>query len=90
VLDDSVTPKVVQQRIRAAAPKTAQRITFHTTRQFSRAESGDRLLEWVKAQIWPASSRPAAAQTSQNSRTGRQAIESDRMDSGRNEKSDND
>ena len=88
VLDDSVTPKVVQQRIRASAPKTAQRITFHTTQQFSRAESGDRLLEWVKAQIQPASSRPAAAQTSQNSRATSEPL--NRMDSGRNETSDND
>ncbi len=95
VLDDSVTPKVVQQRIRKAAPRTARKITFHTTRQFSGAESGDKLLQWVKDQIRPDFPAQPATQNSQNSRAGKQAIESNRIDSNRinsnhDDKSDND
>ena len=75
VLDDSVTPKVVQQRIRKAAPRTAQRITFHTTRQFSGTESGDRLLQWVKNQVGPASPLQPAI-SSQNSNAAKRSVES--------------
>src|SRR5580693_3162755 len=35
VLDDSVAPSVVQQRIKAATPGTAQIVSFDTTQQFS-------------------------------------------------------
>src|SRR5580658_9773873 len=81
VLDDSVTPKVVQQRIRKAAPRTAQRITFHTTRQFSGAQSGDRLLQWVKAQVQSTSQLQPAVRSSKNSSAGRQAAELNSIDS---------
>jgi hypothetical protein len=75
VLDDSITPKIVQQRIRKASPRTAQRITFHTTRQFSGAESGDRLLRWVKTQVGPASPLQPAI-SSQNSNATKRSVES--------------
>src|SRR5271170_391787 len=75
VLDDSVTPRMVQKRIKAAASGTAQIVAFDTTREFSSAESGDRLLQWVKDQLQPASPLPAS-QDSKNSPAGKQAIES--------------
>jgi len=75
VLDDSITPKVVQQRIRKASPRAAQKITFHTTRQFSGAESGDRLLQWVKNQVGPASPLQPAI-SSQNSNAAKRSVES--------------
>jgi pimeloyl-ACP methyl ester carboxylesterase len=82
VLDDSVTPRVVQKRIRAAASGTAQIVTFHTTTQFSNARSGDKLLQWVKAQMGPASPlRPSSARNSQNSQAGKPAVESNLIDS---------
>jgi hypothetical protein len=100
VLDDSVTPKVVQQRIKAAAPRTAQRVSFHTTRQFTDAESGDRLLRWLKDQVQPGSPLQPAAHNPQNSGVGGEVTQSDRIDSdhissnhidsNHDEKSDND
>jgi hypothetical protein len=81
VLDDSVTPKVVQQRIKAAAPRTAQKITFHTTRQFSGAQSGDRLLQWVKAQVQSSSQIQPVVRSSKNSGAGRQVVELNSIDS---------
>jgi hypothetical protein len=81
VLDDSVTPKVVQQRIKAAAPRTAQRMSFHTTRQFTDAESGDRLLRWLKDQIQPGSPLQPAAHNPQNSGVGGEVTQSARIDS---------
>jgi len=96
VLDDSVTPKVAQQRIRAVAPRTARTVTFRTTRQFSEAESGDRLLRWLKDRMQPTSASRPVTQNSQNSRADKQAIESNHADSDRvdsnhhDEKSGND
>ncbi|HXM60275.1 MAG TPA: hypothetical protein VN950_05420 [Terriglobales bacterium] len=96
VLDDSVTPKVAQQRIRAVAPGTARTVTFRTTRQFSEAESGDRLLRWLKDRMQPTSASRPVTQNSQNSRADKQAIESNHADSDRvdsnhhDEKSGND
>jgi hypothetical protein len=100
VLDDSVTPKVVQRRIKAAAPRTAQRVSFHTTRQFTDAESGDRLLRWLKDQVQPGSPLQPAAHNPQNSGVGGEVTQSDRIDSdhissnhidsNHDEKSDND
>jgi hypothetical protein len=74
VLDDSVTPKVVQKRIRAAAPKAAQVVTFNTTKEFSRAESGDRMSQWAKSKLRQISP-PATQET--KSRAGTQATDSD-------------
>jgi X-Pro dipeptidyl-peptidase (S15 family) len=76
VLDDSVTPRVVQERIRAAASGTAQVTTFGATQQFSRAESGDKLLQWMKGQLRAPSTLPPATQDSRNSQAGKRAIES--------------
>jgi X-Pro dipeptidyl-peptidase (S15 family) len=90
VLDDSVTPKVVQQRIRKAAPRTAQRITFHTTRQFSGAESGDRLLQWVKAQVQTASQPQPVVRNSKNSKAGQESVELKTIDSNHDQARDND
>jgi len=81
VLDDSVTPKVAQQRMRAVAPRTARTVTFPTTRQFSEAESGDRLLRWLKDQMQPTSASRPVTQNSLNSRADKPAIESNRVDS---------
>jgi hypothetical protein len=74
VLDDSVTPRVVQQRIKAATPKTAQIVSFDTTQQFSSAASGGKLVQWVKNQLRLVSPQ-SASQDSQNSQAGKQAIE---------------
>jgi hypothetical protein len=90
VLDDSVTPKVVQQRIKKAAPRTAQRITFHTTRQFSGAESGDRLLQWVKAQVQTASQPQPVVRNSKNSKAGQESVELKVIDSNHDQARDND
>jgi hypothetical protein len=76
VRDDSVTPRVVQERIKAATPGTAQIVAFDTTKQFSSAMSGDKILQWVKDQLALASPLQPASQDSQNSRAGKQAIES--------------
>jgi len=81
VLDDSVTPRIVQKRMKAAASGTAQIVAFHTTTQFSNARSGDKLLQWVKAQLGPASPMPSSARNSQNSQAGRPAVESDHVGS---------
>jgi len=77
VLDDSVTPRVVQQRIKAAASGTAQIVAFDTTKKFSNAASGDKLLRWVKDQLRLASPLQPAMQSSQ---AGKQAIESNHAD----------
>jgi X-Pro dipeptidyl-peptidase (S15 family) len=76
VLDDSVTPRSVQERIKAAASGVAQVTTFGTTRQFSSAESGDKLLRWLKGQLRAPSTLLPATQDSQNSQAGKRAIES--------------
>jgi hypothetical protein len=76
VLDDSVTPRAVQQRIKGAASKTTQTVTFSSTQQFSNAMSGDKLLRWVKDQLKPTSPLRPATQNSQNSQAGKQAIKS--------------
>jgi hypothetical protein len=76
VLDDSVTPRIVQERIKADAPGTAQIIAFDTTQEFSSAVSADKILQWMKTQLQPASPLPAATQDSQNSQAGRQVVDS--------------
>jgi hypothetical protein len=80
VLDDSATPKVVQERIKAAAPGTAQVAAFDTTEQFSRAVSGDTILQWMKDQLQPATPLQPAAQDSQNSASGKQTLVSNHDD----------
>jgi len=80
VLDDSVTPTVVQQRIKAATPGTAQIVSFDTTQQFSSASSGGKLLQWVKDQL-RLTSPQSASQDLQNSRAGKQTIEPDHIQS---------
>src|SRR5580700_7195771 len=74
VLDDTVTPKVAQKRIKAAASGSARIIAFDTTEQFSRAVSGDAIVQWVKDQL-RLTSPQSASQDLQNSRAGKQAIE---------------
>jgi hypothetical protein len=80
VLDDSVTPKIVQERIKAAAPGTAQVVRFATTPRFSSAVSGDKILQWVKNQLQPVPLTRPANQDSRNSQAGEQTIESDHDD----------
>ena len=81
VLDDSVTPRIAQKRIKAAASGTAQIVAFDTTKQFSRAESGDKLLQWIKDQLRLASPPQPATQNSRNSQAGKQALESSSVQS---------
>jgi hypothetical protein len=80
VFDDSVTPRVVQDLIKTAASRTAQIVAFDTTKQFSNSVSGDKILHWVKDQLRPASPLRPATRDSQNSRAGKQAIESNHDD----------
>jgi hypothetical protein len=80
VLDDSVAPRVAQERIKAAASGTAQIAAFDSTEQFSSAVSGGKILRWLKDQLRPASPLPPATQGSQNSRAGKQATESNHAD----------
>lgn len=80
VLDDSVTPRLVQERMKAAVPKSAQVATFATTRQFSRAVSADKIVQWVKHQLRPAAPLPPAAQQLQNSAASKPEIKSNHDD----------
>jgi len=79
VLDDSVTPRTAQERIKAAAPATAQIVAFDTTEQFSGAVSGDKVVQWVKDQLRASPLQPAT-QHSQNSSAGKQAAKSNHDD----------
>jgi pimeloyl-ACP methyl ester carboxylesterase len=80
VLDDSVTPGVVQDRIQAAASGTAQTVAFDTTEQFSSAVSADKIVRWLKDQLQPASPQRPVTHESHNSQAGKQAIESNHDD----------
>lgn len=80
VLDDSVTPRAVQERIKVAAPGSARILAFDNTRQFSSAVSGDTIVQWVKDQLRPPSSLQPAAQEFQNSQAGKQEIKSNHAD----------
>jgi hypothetical protein len=80
VLDDSVTPRAVQERIKVAAPGSARILAFDNTRQFSSAVSGDTIVQWVKDQLRPASSLQPAAQEFQKSQAGKQEIKSNHAD----------
>jgi hypothetical protein len=79
VLDDSVTPRTAQERLRAAAG-TTEIVVFDTTEQFSSAVSGDKAVQWVKDQLRPASLPQPATQHSQNSPAGKQGVESNHDD----------
>jgi hypothetical protein len=76
VHDDSVTPILVQKSIEAAASGTAQTVTFNTTQQFLRVVSGDKIMQWLKDQLGPASPLQPARQDSRNSKASQQIIES--------------
>jgi len=80
VLDDSVTPRVVQERMKAAASGTAQIVAFDTTKQFSGAVSGDTIAQWLKDQLRPASPLQPATHSSRNSQADRQGVEANRTD----------
>jgi len=80
VLDDSATPKVVQERIKAAAPGTAQLVAFDTTEQFSRSVSGDKIVQWVKDQLRPPSPLAPTLRDSQHSASGMQTFGSNHDD----------
>jgi hypothetical protein len=64
VLDDSVTPRVVQERIKGVVLRTTQIAAFDTTEQFTTAMSGDKLLQWMKDRLRPASLLQPATQNS--------------------------
>jgi hypothetical protein len=79
VLDDSVTPPVVQERMKTAAPDTVQIVTFDTTAQLSRAGSNDKLLRWMKGQLRTDSTRPVM-QNSRNAPAAKPALDSNHDD----------
>jgi hypothetical protein len=85
VLDDSVTPIVAQRHIKAAASGTAQIVVFPTTRQFSRALAGDKLLQWMKDQLVAATATQPANRSRQNSQAGKPTIESNHHESNHDE-----
>jgi hypothetical protein len=80
VRDDSVTPRVVQERMNIAALGAAKIVTFDTTAQLSRAGSKDKLLQWVKSQLRSDSQQQPAVQDSQNSSATKQALDSNHDD----------
>jgi hypothetical protein len=81
VFDDSVTPRVVQDRMKAASLGTTQIVAFETTKQFSSAEAGDKMLQWMEDQLRPASAPQPATQGSHRSRAGKRASESNHSES---------
>ncbi len=80
VLDDSVTPRIAQKRINAAASGKTQISAFSTTQQFSSAMSGDKLLQWLKDQLRPTSPMQPSNQDSQNSHAAKRTVESNHDD----------
>jgi hypothetical protein len=67
VIDDSTTPKVVQERIKAAAPASAQVVDYEGLQQFFASAGGGRIFLWSKAQLRPVPSKPVAPQNVQKS-----------------------
>jgi hypothetical protein len=80
ILDDSVTPRVAQARMKAAASGIAQIVAYDTTQKFSAAESGDKLLLWVKDQLRPIAPLQPVSQDSQKSAAGTQPSQSNHDD----------
>jgi hypothetical protein len=80
VLDDSVTPRIAQKRIRAAARGKIQISAFSTTQQFSSAMSGDKLLQWLKDQLRPTPPMQPSNQDSENSHAAKRTVESNHDD----------
>ena len=68
VLDDSVTPRAVQQRIKEGRPANGpeDQVPYHAA--VFRCESGDRLLQWVKSQVQTAPQPQPVVRDSQSSR----------------------
>ena len=61
VMDDSVTPKIAQERIVSAAPAAATVLRYDNNMRLYDAAAGGRIFEWVKNQLRPVSpSQPAA------------------------------
>jgi cephalosporin-C deacetylase-like acetyl esterase len=79
VMEDSVTPRVVQDRMKAATLGAAQVVTFDTTGQLSRAGSKDKLLRWMKGQLRTDSAQPVV-QNSRNSPAAKPAPDSNHDD----------
>ena len=65
--DDTITPKIAQERIEAAAPATVQVQRFENAQRFYGTASGGRILQWVKDQLQPAPQVQSTAQSSQTS-----------------------
>jgi len=80
VLDDSATPSVVQERIKAAALGGARIVAFDTTQQFSSAVSGEKIVQWIKDQLQPGSSLQPAASELLNSQAGKEKVKSSHDD----------
>jgi hypothetical protein len=74
VMDDSVTPKAAKERLKMAAPKTAELIQYESTREFFSAVSGGRIFQWTKEQLRPAPLKQPAVQALQ--KTGVKPVES--------------
>ena len=75
ISDDTVTPKIVQEKIEVAAPPQAKIQHFETGQRFYNTAASGRIFEWIKQQMQAASppqprteamrAAPAAARSSQ-------------------------
>ena len=75
VMADSVTPRSVQEHLKAAAPATMQVATFDNTTQLAKAGSKDNLLRWIKAQLRTDATQ-AVVQNSRKYPRGKQSLDS--------------
>ena len=75
VADDTVTPKIVQERIESVAPIAAKVQRFEDGQRFYATASGGRIFQWVKDQLQPAPQAQSTAQTSQTSSSTTRTVE---------------
>ena len=61
VQDDSIVPKICQEKIQQAAPKTAEIIRYGDARALFEASAGGRTFDWIKEQVQASSSTTAVA-----------------------------
>jgi len=76
VTDDSNTPETAQERIKAAAPSSAQVVNYENLKQFFASAGGGRIFLWSKAQLRPAAPSPVAPQNVQKSQPDVGRVES--------------
>jgi dienelactone hydrolase len=61
VLDDTITPAAVAERLKAAAPASDQVVVYNTKRQQHAVLSAGRAFEWIKDQLRPPAPHPESA-----------------------------